>query len=171
MFSSYSRNWWSTEYLCGVRGAWISVDRGESEREKLGNLPDLMVCKLISSPVTVGENTHTWLFAWLQKQRWQILIWVPWMSRAPVSPVRKTEQMGVSVLSVYVYTFCIYEGNTVCYSQDLKQKQGESWGEKKSMLPFAFADLFSGKNYYTHPFFPSPFLLFQVILGTVSWIS
>lgn len=39
-----------------MRGAWISVDKGESETEKLGNLPKLMVCKLIPSPITVWRK-------------------------------------------------------------------------------------------------------------------
>lgn len=50
-----------------MRGASISVDMGESETEKLGNLPKLMVCKLIPSPVTVWRKYSCLSFCMLSE--------------------------------------------------------------------------------------------------------
>lgn len=86
------------------------------------------------------------------------------MSHAPVSPLRKTEQMGVC--AQYVPHVYMKEIQTVTI-RFFKSKSREKV-EKIFILPFSSADLFDGKKCKTNPFFPSPFFLFQVILDTVS---
>jgi len=175
MFSNYSKSWRSTKYLCGVRGAWISVDKGETERGKLGNLLKLPVCKRIPSPAAVWRK-YSRPGALHAFRSWGGSFWSR-CTECHELPFLLWGKQGEWVSLCSVCTLCLYEANRDCYCRVFrKQKEGESWKnlyffKVGKIFVFAFADLFNGKNYQTHPFLPFPSFLFQVILDTASWIS